>query len=375
LSYLLEKSMSFSEKKRKETAYSSRQFKQSLAAIYLGKQGQVTRPVEADKDGIVTYLGDYHDGLRSGEGDGVYKNGDTYKGSWSRGKRDGYGEYSYKRLGAQYHGDWRDGLRQGSGSVAFPNGDKLEVLWNEDQSVPGKGTIHYVSPVAGLYTGDIAGAAKQGEGTFAYSSGATYKGLWDADKRHGFGLLQFPNENLYEGQFDNDSASSPGLLQLKHALVLKHHSDSSSYRFNSVWSREEKEKKLGSLEDFYHFASHCRIESTDMVWRTLTVKELEHRVGRVEGAEGGRFQAGLLTGSGIAVYGEFALYIGEFREGKRSGYGHMTYTNEDQECMHISELEGVYTGQWRQDMRHGKGKMTWKSGEIYEGQYRNSGYI
>lgn len=372
LSYLLEKSLSFSEKKRKGTPYSSRQFQpqQSLAALYLSKPSPAVKLPQADKDGIVSYSGDYHDGSRSGEGEGVYRNGDTYKGSWNHGKRDGYGEYSYKRLGTVYKGDWRQGLRHGSGAVVFQNGDTVETLWSEDQSVPGKGTIRYTSPLSAIYIGDITAASKHGEGQISYISGSSYRGLWDSDKRHGFGVLQFPNENVYEGKFDQDSASCPGLLQVKHALALKHGLESASCRLGSVWSKEEKEKKLGNLDDFYHFSTHCRIEASDMVWRSLTAAELTHKLGPLENAENGHFQGGQLTGSGIALYGEFGLYIGQFREGKRSGYGHMTYTNEDQECMHLGEAEGVYVGQWRQDLRHGKGKMTWKSGEIYEGQYR-----
>ena len=372
LSYLLEKSLSFSEKKRKGTPYSSRQFlpQQSLAGLYLSKPTQGVKAPEADQDGTVSYSGDYHDGLRSGEGDAVYRNGDTYKGSWIHGKRDGYGEYCYKRLGVVYKGDWRQGLRHGSGSVVFQNGDSVDMLWTEDLAGPGKGTIRYISPVSATYTGDITAACKHGEGQIAYFSGSSYKGAWDSDKRHGFGLLQFPDESLYEGKFDQDSASFPGILQIKRALALKHGLESTTYRLNSVWSKEEKEKKLGNLDDFYHFSTHCRIEGSDMVWRTLTSSELELKLGPLAGCENGHFQSGQLNGSGIALYGEFGLYIGQFREGRRSGYGQMTYTNEDQECMHIGESEGVYIGQWRQDLRHGKGKMTWKSGEMYEGQYR-----
>lgn len=366
LSYLLDKSVSFCGKKAGELPRSSRIMgvQRSFAV------GMEDKEREIEPDGLVKYTGEYHEGLRAGEGTATYRNGDTYKGSWSHGKRDGYGEYHYTRLNLLYKGEWKAGLRHGTGTLLFPNGDLVETLWTDDRCTPCKGSIEYVPPIKSLFQGDLKGAEKTGDGVLTYPSGTTYTGLWEDDKRHGSGLLRYPNDSIFEGNFTCDSASTPGLLHLKHVLALKTDFCPSSFRPNSIWSKEEKEKQLGNLDDFYYFTSHSRVEGRDIVWRTLTVKEMEGRIGRVDAAENGRFQAGFLNGCGVALYGEFGLYIGEFREGKRSGYGEMTYLNEDQECLHISETQGKYVGQWKSDMRHGKGKMTWRSGEVYEGMYR-----
>jgi hypothetical protein len=55
------------------------------------------------------------------------------------------------------------------------------------------------------------------------------------------------------------------------------------------------------------------------------------------------------------------LYKGEFKLGKRHGWGCMYYTDG-----------GIYTGQWSKDLRHGVGRfLNNETGDYYEGTYKN----
>ena len=321
----------------------------------------------------MSYMGDYRGDEREGEGEAKYRNGDSYNGAWVRGKRHGYGEYHYKSSGLVYQGDWTEDLKHGRGLVLFPNGDKLDCLWEKDALTDGKGTVDYAS-VGCKYTGELKSAKQHGTGLLMYASKACYKGSFEADRRHGYGFIQYPTGTLFEGQFEHDYSTSPGLLHLKGALTLKsdpHTTQSSTQTKGILWSIESKEEKFGDLSAFPEFASKAAISPSDIIYRTLTPSELCSRLGLgTLSVLPGHFKAGALCGAGLAIYGDFGVYVGEFKEGLRSGYGRMSYQNESLECLEISDTIGEYEGQWKRDRRHGRGKMTYKNGIIYEGQYR-----
>ena len=56
-------------------------------------------------------------------------------------------------------------------------------------------------------------------------------------------------------------------------------------------------------------------------------------------------------------------YKGEFKKGKREGYGECYYKNGE-----------YYQGEWINDKRHGKGRLYYKN-EKYEGNFINGNYI
>ena len=66
----------------------------------------------------LAYKGSFSlDGLRDGYGIGYYSNG-TYEGDWERGKKQGYGKYSFKN-GDIYIGQFQDDKIDGNGSLTF----------------------------------------------------------------------------------------------------------------------------------------------------------------------------------------------------------------------------------------------------------------
>lgn len=68
------------------------------------------------------YEGQVSKGLKNGQGQLVYANGDVYKGQFKNGERAGNGICKFGATGALYKGDWRDDKPQGNGVLyTIPN--------------------------------------------------------------------------------------------------------------------------------------------------------------------------------------------------------------------------------------------------------------
>jgi hypothetical protein len=94
-------------------------------------------------------------------------------------------------------------------------------------------------------------------------------------------------------------------------------------------------------------------------------------------------------GEGTMTYKDGGEYVGNWKHGKRSGLGKMTYAKyalqdttgwtyqdyDDQQG--DGDVRDVYEGNWENDRKSGYGKMTYNTGEVYEGNWENdkkSGY-
>lgn len=60
--------------------------------------------------------------------------------------------------------------------------------------------------------------------------------------------------------------------------------------------------------------------------------------------------------------------MGEFMDGKRSGWGKMVYENIKTEIGSIDS--GVYEGFWQRGKRDGQGKMSWTDGSNFDGKWK-----
>merc|ERR1719261_988004 len=68
------------------------------------------------------YIGDWHDGQRSGHGTLNKANGDCYEGYWLNDQREGSGSYFYAESGKVFVGEWAENLpKAGIYTQAYPN--------------------------------------------------------------------------------------------------------------------------------------------------------------------------------------------------------------------------------------------------------------
>ncbi|EGD79438.1 hypothetical protein PTSG_10002 [Salpingoeca rosetta] len=100
----------------------------------------------------------------------------------------------------------------------------------------------------------------------------------------------------------------------------------------------------------------------------------------------GSWKANLYHGHGVKFYDieGTEMYDGEWFEGKRSGWGRMTYADgsvyegewlEDQRCgrgLLLLANQNRYEGEWENDLKHGRGTFYYiNKGQCYQGVWKD----
>ncbi len=193
-----------------------------------------------------TYLGDFKNGKRDGNGICYYGNGDRYDGEWKNGYMEGKGVFYYKEYDNWYQGEFSNGKRNGTGTFYFSSGARYEGEW-KDNDYQGTGIMWY-APDDGAkrwyFTGVWEGDMKRG--TLYYKDGRCESGVWkdgemletsdgpvgifadenvrtweDADGSSltgtqkdgllsGNGILVYKNNSMYIGEFQNGGPTGSG---------------------------------------------------------------------------------------------------------------------------------------------------------------------
>lgn len=89
-----------------------------------------------------------------------------------------------------------------------------------------------------------------------------------------------------------------------------------------------------------------------------------------------------VNGKGTMIYWTGHKYVGEFKNGKRDGFGFMSMPlgrTLEAHWQNNDPIEGtftypngkVYQGQWQFRMRNGRGVLKYPDGRIYEGEFRS----
>lgn len=136
-----------------------------------GKQGEGIM----NKDGEI-YRGGWSKNLRHGQGKCCYKNGDVYEGRWIGGKRSGRGRLISKD-GSVYVGLWVDGRQHGKGELWYPDGALAYQGDWENGKMSGNGILCYqksfgAKSLAGrCYEGEFKQNTFEGRGTFYFPMG------------------------------------------------------------------------------------------------------------------------------------------------------------------------------------------------------------
>jgi uncharacterized protein (TIGR02145 family) len=126
-----------------------------------------------------------------------FRNG-KFKGSTKNGLPSGKGKYVYKN-GVEYTGDFKDGNIDGSGSMIIPTVGKLDGKFSKGMFVEGE--IFYEN--GDYYNGYMAKGKKQGIGYF-FTKKYSYYGEFNNDYLHGEGSITYLETNLNQsGTFQN----------------------------------------------------------------------------------------------------------------------------------------------------------------------------
>ena len=126
--------------------------------------------------------------------------GDTYIGEWKDDKRHGQGTYTWVD-GEKYVGEYKDNKRHGQGTYIWANGSKYVGEYKDDKR-HGQGTYIWVN--GDKYVGEYKEDAKHGQGTYTFANGAKYVGEYKEDAMHGQGTYTYANGVEERGYHMND---------------------------------------------------------------------------------------------------------------------------------------------------------------------------
>ena len=324
------------------------------------------------KGEVLCYEGYYHLGKREGQGVIRYRNGDRFDGWFKEGKKHGWGTF-YKHIDGyreeSHYGQYHMGLKFGR----FTKTDKdhrQSYYYEHEWTEPSAGTTVVTAPPlktlasaqasareyakklnpcdrksAGIdkddyYEGPVSALGKpHGKGRYRYSNGDVYSGEFSFGRLNGKGTYTYARGAYFEGSFKDGLWDGEGYYSsVRYGCVAGKYETGvfvkGVWRMGVITSGEVKYKKTD--DDYY-----------------LTEKYV------------GELAPGTYMAHGQGVYTEKdgSRYEGEFKQGKRHGYG--VYTN-----VHDGS---TYRGYWEDGMRHGYGELTYRQESDYYGKKNKKG--
>eukprot|EP01130_Rhizamoeba_saxonica_P016624 TRINITY_DN7718_c0_g1_i1.p1 TRINITY_DN7718_c0_g1~~TRINITY_DN7718_c0_g1_i1.p1 ORF type:complete len:1017 (-),score=221.20 TRINITY_DN7718_c0_g1_i1:77-3127(-) len=257
-----------------------------------------------------TYIGNWTDGKRMGQGKEKFSTGHVYTGNWIQDVPSGTGKITYPN-GSSYIGDWKAGKRDGDGRIDYKNGDIYEGEWKNDK-IEGVGSLLLTNGTS--YEGDFVNGKYEGEGKLCLPQGSVYSGEFSRGQMHGKGVLVLGNGCTYKGNFSEDYKNGHG-----------------------TWKGINKSRYEGSwLNDEFHGDGKIRYPDGSLF--------------------DGEFQYGKKHGNGNMLYSNGCTYNGEWFDDKRNGHG--IYTSPSGE---------LYEGQWVKGYKEGRGTLHFPNSSFYSG--------
>lgn len=174
-----------------------------------------TAPVSAPDNSVLvagntTYRGAFaivsETGEVSGTGTVEWANGERFRGSLVKGKRQGKGRFEWTN-GQWYEGDWVNDRAVGVGVLQFAGGNRYEGAV-QDGEPSGRGVLVFAS--GDRYAGEFLRGAFHGQGSYAWKNGNRYEGAWAMGKKHGQGRFYWASGEAWEGEFRDDLKTDIG---------------------------------------------------------------------------------------------------------------------------------------------------------------------
>ena len=252
--------------------------------------------------------------LRDGQGEMIYMNGMSYRGSWERDLKHGIGTLTFPYNLGSYEGDFLHGCMEGKGKINLSPGCKEK----------GGSDCDFI---ADTYINA--------------NDGFTYEGNFVQGKLHGYGILETSCGDKYEGNFQGGRFSGAGKLENK---------DGSRYCGKFVLGLKNDDHATLTYPDQSTYEGSFRSD-----------KRNGH--GILISSKGKTIYKGKWVGDKFCGAGEWNTpmnerYLGAFEEGYPSGKGILYHTNGS-----------VYTGEFRNGKKEGMGKTVYADGTVEEGMY------
>ena len=223
---------------------------------------------------------------------------------------------------------WYETLH-GYGTIEFKNNLTYEgnlrygILDNDDPDNP----CTLIFPDGTKYVGTMKDGEITGTGTYTFSNGSTYIGEVLNGLRHGKGVFQSLDGIHYEGEWRNGLKHGKGKIK-QDGMDL------------------EGEWEEGVLK------GKCRIK-----WKTGNVYE-------------GQLNDNKMCGNGYMIwFNKLEKYTGQWDNNLQNGFGVHIWYDIKQEMKYFRDR---YIGEWKDGKREGYGKFFYSNGSIYEGYWKNN---
>ena len=147
------------------------------------------------EDGVLCYRGSFVAGLQEGDGTAYYPSGQrAYAGVFAEGLYEGEGTEYWESGQVRYRGSFAQGLYDGSGTLYLEDGDQIR---GEFSAGAAEGTVQWYQDGKLWYEGGLTDWAVDGFGTlYAESGDAVYAGEFDRGTLDGAWLLELTAGDL-----------------------------------------------------------------------------------------------------------------------------------------------------------------------------------
>jgi len=185
-----------------------------------------------------TYVGDFKDGVKEGQGVYTFINGDKYTGGFKDNLQSGIGKTEYAK-GGRFYGNYEKGLRNGEGVFNYANGDIYSGTW-KDNLKHGNGTyIVNSAKLEGNNYMKIVGHWEHGEiitGKWLFPDGTYYEGIFEKNLPKNIGEWSFSNENKIKGEYKHTEARNPETGEITTKLTWNPEEEIFDPRVNKISS-------------------------------------------------------------------------------------------------------------------------------------------
>ena len=240
----------------------------------------------------------------------------------------GYGSITFKN-NIQYSGNLRYGILSNEDpdkpcTIIFPNGTKYTGTIKNNE-ITGEG--EYIFSNGSSYHGQVLNGLRDGKGVFESNEGIIYDGEWKKGLKHGKG-------KIIQGNMEMEGEWKEGVICGKCRI---------KWKSGNLFDGELIDNKLNG--------------NGYMIWNDKNEKYT------------GRWENNLQNGLGIHIWYDNKLsnhkffrdrYVGQWKEGKRDGYGKFFYSNGS-----------TYEGYWRNDKKEGFGILSFQDRTKILGTFKN----
>ena len=224
-----------------------------------------------------------------------------------------------------------------------------------------KDNRHSVSH-AGTASGSVVGASDMHDDNSSMTSHKNrdtnapvliYSGQWAENQYNGTGELHYPNGSVYTGQFTNGQRHGAGSYvpveaNRQFTPEVSPVVGGINYHYTGDW-QEDTVLGIGEVKNFPIYSNMADTTATQQI-------EV------VEGIYEGPTKNGIPWGNnGYCAYKDGSEYLGEWKNGRKSGRGVQIAANLD-----------TYDGKFVGNVRCGLGKLVTKAGDTYEGFWSNN---